>query len=191
MGAIGMPTGPYNACRFARTGRRRTPCSPTWFARPNANMPDCSTQPPSNWREPSKHIEEFRKHLLAKARSDFHISETIRLITAFTTKCRLNILAELQGAGTTLEGYLADRRESGSSHRTINADLTAVRSFCRWLLSKKRMHDDPTAGLSKLNEDEDPRRERRPLSDDEAQKLVETANASTLVFGNLPVRIAR
>ena len=138
-----------------------------------------------------EHIEEFRKHLLAKARSDFHISETIRLITAFTTKCRLNILAELQGAGTTLEGYLADRRESGSSHRTINADLTAVRSFCRWLLSKKRMHDDPTAGLSKLNEDEDPRRERRPLSDDEAQKLVETANASTLVFGNLPVRIAR
>ena len=131
------------------------------------------------------HIEEFRNHLLAKARSEFHISETIRLITAFTTKCRLNILAELQGAGTALEGYLADRKQSGSSHRTINADLTAVRSFCRWLLSKKRMHDDPTAGLSKLNEDEDPRRERRPLSDEEAQKLVETTNASTVVFRKL------
>ena len=149
--------------------------------------PTCRTARPSRraiGANNSKHIEEFRSHLLAKARSDFHISETIRLITSFTTKCRLNILAELQGAGIALEGYLADQ-ESGSSHRTINADLTAVRSFCRWLLSKKRMHDDPTAGLSKLNEDEDPRRERRPLSDDEAQKLVETANASTVVFRKL------
>ena len=50
---------------------------------------------------------------------------------------------------------------------------------------QKRMHDDPTAGLTKLNEDEDPRHERRPLSDEEAQKLVEKTNASTAVFRGL------
>jgi integrase len=47
------------------------------------------------------------------------------------------------------------------------------------------MHDDPTAGLSKLNEDEDPRRERRPLSDEEARRLVEKTYASTIVFRGL------
>ena len=132
-----------------------------------------------------KHIEEFRKHLLVKARSEKHVSETIRLITTITSACRCNILADLQGAASRLEEYLAERLESGSSHRTINADLTAIRSFCRWLLSKKRMHDDPTAGMSKLNEDEDPRRERRPLSAEESQRLVEKTNVSTVVFRGL------
>lgn len=132
-----------------------------------------------------EHIEEFRKHLLAKARSDKHVSETIRLITTITSTCRCRVLADLQGAANPLEQYLAERVESGSSHRTINADLTAIRSFCRWLLSKKRMHEDPTTGLTKLNEDEDPRRERRPLSDEEAQRLVERTNVSTTVFRGL------
>jgi hypothetical protein len=111
-------------------------------------------------RSIAEHIEEFRKHLLAKARSKKHLAETVRIITTLTDTCRFSILADLQGGSARLEEYLAERLESGSSHRTVNADLTAVRSFCRWLLSKRRMHDDPTAGLSKLNEDEDPRRER-------------------------------
>jgi len=131
------------------------------------------------------HIADFRTHLLAKARSERHLSETIRIISAITTICRFNVLADLQGGAGRLEEYLAERLESGSSHRTVNAELTAIRSFCRWLLSKKCMHDDPTAGLSKLNEDEDPRRERRPLSDEEAQKLVEITNASTTIFRGL------
>jgi hypothetical protein len=105
--------------------------------RQQAGLPDSAAEQLA--RTIQEHIEEFHNHLLAKARSEFHISETIRLITAFASKCRLNILAELQGAGTASEGYLADRKESGSSHRTIYTDLTAVRSFCRWLLSKKRL----------------------------------------------------
>jgi integrase/recombinase XerD len=132
-----------------------------------------------------EHIEEFRKHLLVKARSDKHVSETIRIISTITSACRCSVLADLQGAASRVEEYLAERVESGSSHRTINADLTAIRSFCRWLLSKKRMHEDPTDGLTKLNEDEDPRYERRPLSDEEAQKLVEKTNTSTTVFRGL------
>lgn len=132
-----------------------------------------------------EHIEEYRTHLVAKARDEKHISETIRIITTITSACRCNILVELQGAATRLEEYLAQRLESGSSHRTINADLTATRSFCRWLLSRKRMHEDPTVGLSKLNEDEDPRRERRPLSDEEAQKLIDAAFHSIREFKHL------
>lgn len=132
-----------------------------------------------------EHIEEFRKHLLVKDRSEKHVSETIRIITSISTACRCNVLADLQGASSRLEGYLAERLQSGASHRTINADLTAIRSFCRWLLSKNRMHQDPTTGLSKLNEDVDRRRNRRPLSDEEAQRLVEKTNVSTTVFRGL------
>jgi integrase len=136
-------------------------------------------------RPVAEHVREYREHLLAKARSDKHISETIRIVSTIVSACRCNVLADLQGATTPLEEYLAQRRASGSSHRTINADLTAIRAFCRWLLARKRMHDDPTAELTKLNEDVDRRRERRPLSDEEAQKLIETTYASSTVFRGL------
>lgn len=131
------------------------------------------------------HIEEFRNHLLAKARSAKHIAETIRIISTVASACRCRILSDLQGAAGGLEEYRVERLESGSSYRTINADLTAIRSFCRWLLSTKRMHDDPTAGLCKLNEDEDPRRERRALTDAEAHKLIAGTHASTRIYRGL------
>jgi len=43
-----------------------------------------------------------------------------------------------------LEEYLPERREEGSARRTVNADLVAVRSFCRWLMDKGRIRDDPS-----------------------------------------------
>jgi site-specific recombinase XerC len=135
-----------------------------------------------------EHIDDFRKHLRTKDCSKKHVSETIRIISTITSACSCSVLADLQRASDSLEGYLADRLESGSSHRTINADITAIRSFCRWLLSKKRMHEDPTLGLTKLNEDVDQRLNRRALTDEEAQKLVEMTNISTSVFHGLTGR---
>ncbi|MDZ4819438.1 MAG: site-specific integrase, partial [Planctomycetota bacterium] len=133
----------------------------------------------------SEHIREYQRHLLAKARSDSHITETVRLLNSVMLECRLHVLADLQRAGDKLTDHLATRREEGSSHRTVNADLIAVRSFCRWLLAKKRLHMDPTAGLERLNVEEDRRLERRPLTDVEAQKLIEAAYSSAKVIRGL------
>jgi len=60
-----------------------------------------------------------------------------------------------------------------------------VRSFCRWLLQKKRMHADPTAGLQRLREDEDRRRERRAMTDDEATALIAATLKSKRVYRGL------
>lgn len=133
----------------------------------------------------SEHIDEYRTHLVAKARSEKHIGETIRLITHVVDECRYRILADLQTGGGRLEEYLADRREEGSAHRTINADLVAVRSFCRWLMDKGRIRDDPTRGMHRLNVEEDRRRERRALTDEEAQRLIDAAFRSTCHFRHL------
>ena len=133
----------------------------------------------------SEHIEEYRTHLVAKARSEKHISETIRLIKDVVDECRYRILADLQVGGDKLEEHLAERREEGSAHRTVNADLVAVRSFCRWLMDKGRIRDDPTRGLHRLNVEEDRRRERRALTDEEAQRLIDAAFRSTRDFRHL------
>lgn len=133
----------------------------------------------------SAHIEDYRTHLVANARSESHIKETIRLINRVVKECCYRVLADLQSGSDKLEQYLAERRQEGSAHRTINADLVAVRSFCRWLLSKKRMREDPTLGLHRLNVEEDRRRERRPLTDDEAQRLIDAASTSAREFKHL------
>ena len=57
-----------------------------------------------------EHIEEYRHHLVAQARSEKHIDETIRLINNVVDECRYRLLADLQGGGERLERYLVQRR---------------------------------------------------------------------------------
>ncbi len=131
-------------------------------------------------------VDDYQRHLEVKARSDRHIAETIRLISIVLHETRCSVLGDLQSAGSALEEYLGKRLKSGVSYRTVNADLVAVRSFCRWLLSKKKyLLADPTIGLEPLNVEEDRRHERRALTDDEAQRLIKTTLSSPWTFRKL------
>jgi site-specific recombinase XerD len=88
-------------------------------------------------RTVEKSIEDYREHLESRGRSDTHISETIRHIRTLVNETGCVVLRDLQRAENSIDKYLASRRKSGKAHRTINADLTAVRAFCRWLMQKK------------------------------------------------------
>ena len=131
------------------------------------------------------HLSDFAKHLEAKMRSERHVSETIRVIKKVVLACRVTALADLQTAGERLEQHLAERRRAGISHRTINGDLVAFRSFCRWLVHRRRMHEDPTRGLERLNQDIDRRRVRRALSDSEIELLFNVTRDSKRVIRRL------
>ena len=131
------------------------------------------------------HLSDFAKHLEAKMRSERHVSETIRVIKKVVLACRVTVLADLQTAGERLEQHLAERRRAGISHRTINGDLVALRSFCRWLVHRRRMHEDPTRGLERLNQDIDRRRIRRALSDSEIELLFNVTRDSKRVIRRL------
>jgi len=133
----------------------------------------------------SDHVADFHSHLTAKSRSDSHIKETTRLINTVVQECRLKLLSELQAADDHIEKYISSRRDSGVSHRTINADLAAIRAFCRWLVRRNRMMRDPTTALEPLNVEEDRRLQRRALNDDEAEKLITATYTSENVFRHL------
>lgn len=117
-------------------------------------------------------LADYRSSLEAKARAEKHVDDTLRTIQRIMDHCRLRILADLQGAGDALEKFLADRLKSGRSHLTVNADLVAVRSFCRWLLVRQRIRTDPTANLTCLSVEQDRRRERRSLTEEESRRLL-------------------
>jgi len=130
-------------------------------------------------------LAEFRRHLESTLRSTRHVSETARIIGKVVAACQLTTLADLQGASERIERYLAERREAGVSHRTVNGELVAVRSFCRWLVQRKRLYHDPTSTLARLNQDLDRRRRRRALSNDEVWKLYTTTQKSKRVVSRL------
>jgi site-specific recombinase XerC len=119
-------------------------------------------------------MAEYQQHLEAKGRAEKHVSETIRHIRKALANSECVVLGDLQRGQEPFEKYLAARSKLGVSHRTINADLTAVRSFCRWLIQKKRLTVDPTIHVEKLDVGADRRKERRPLTDEEATKLFKT-----------------
>lgn len=133
----------------------------------------------------SDHISDYNSHLTAKGRSDSHITETKRLIGNVVRECRIRLLSELQAADDQIEHYIVGRLDSGVSHRTVNADIAAVRAFCRWLIKRNRMMRDPTTALEPLNVEEDRRLQRRALNDKEAENLIATAYSSKKVFRRL------
>jgi site-specific recombinase XerD len=132
-----------------------------------------------------KSIDDFQQHLESRGRSESHVSETIRMVRKLVNETGCVALRDLQRAENSVEKFLAAQRKAGKSHRTINAHLTAIRSFCRWLVQKKRLSDDPTIHFEKLDPDVDRRHERRPLTDEEATKLFKTTLESKQAFRGL------
>lgn len=85
---------------------------------------------------------------------------------------------------TTVEA-LRRVRPAGAGSRTANFYLGAVKQFCRWMVTNRRMADNPLAHLARRNVEGDRRRQRRPLSQDELRKLIVAAAGSTRAFRGL------
>jgi integrase len=69
---------------------------------------------------------------------------------------------------------------------TSNGYFRAMRTFCRWLLRTGRIAANPLAGLSCAKvTDADRKRKRRPLTDDEAARLISTTRRSPESFTGL------
>jgi integrase len=73
---------------------------------------------------------------------------------------------------------LGSLRDGGLSARTLNAHLTAVKQFARWLYRDGRCLDNPLAALSRLPEAGDRRVIRRPLDAAELRRLIDATKAA-------------
>ncbi len=61
------------------------------------------------------------------------------------------------------------------TNTTLNQYLTALRGLCRWCVKRKRIGDDATVGIDKLEETGEVKRGRRALTDDEVRALLAVA----------------
>ena len=72
---------------------------------------------------------------------------------------------------------LATFRESGRSAQTCNHYRACIRALVRWAWTTGRLRENPLVGLTGYNAKEDRRHDRRTLSLDELQRLIECCRA--------------
>ena len=127
----------------------------------------------------SVHIADFKKHLEGKGNTGQYVNQSIMSIERLVSECGFRRLADLQAS--KVANWLNSLTMAGRSARTFNSYLTAIKGFCNWLVKDQRLPANPLAHLSRLNTKTDPRHQRRSLTPDEFERLIESATTGPIV----------
>jgi integrase len=106
------------------------------------------------------------------------LERAARKLTDNLTAARLSDLATER-----IQSALAALRGAGKANQTVNDYRAALRAFCRWAWDTGRVRDNPMRGVKGFNADEDPRHERRSLTDKELARLIRSAETGPVLFG--------
>jgi len=138
-----------------------------------------------------KHLETFETAMRGKGGTPEHVDRTLTYIRDFLALCHFKNLADLDAARvaacvTDLKRDGLPPKEGGKKRRplgarAVNARLTALKSFTRWLFRTERMRTDPMMQVAKLNANTDRRRIRRALLDEEVAWLIRAAEKGPVV----------
>ena len=116
------------------------------------------------------HAADWKAHLTAKGNTAKHVLHMTGALERLNAKAKAETLADLTPA--RVQAAVGELRDEGASLRTCNHYLTAVKGFSRWAHRDGRLSADPLAGLSGFNVATDRKRQRRPLTADEAAYLL-------------------
>ena len=79
----------------------------------------------------------------------------------------------------SVEAFLADfQKEEDLGHKTYNHYLQAIESFSNWLVSRRLIVSNPLVGMTRQNTEADVRHQRRALTPEEFEKLLDSARKS-------------
>jgi integrase len=129
----------------------------------------------------SQHIDEFESYLTNKGVTPKQTKETVTKLKRLVAARRWRLIGDIL-AGGTLE-FLGGLRREGLSVQTSNHYLKAAKQFTRWLVRDRRTPTDPLVHLSRLNVRTDRRHDRRALSAEEFDRLIEAARQGKRVEG--------
>jgi integrase len=108
-----------------------------------------------------------------------HREDTGRYLKRLAKDCCFGTLADFHREA--LERWLAALTGEGMSARTRNAYLNAIVSFCNWCVETHRLAVNPFDAVPKANEQADPRRQRRAMTEAELVKLLATVRERPLL----------
>jgi site-specific recombinase XerD len=124
------------------------------------------------------HLRKFEQAKFGAGKSDCHIARTSQLIDLLAKHCGWKTLGDISADG--IHQYVEHLRlDSNASSRTIGSVITAIRTFCRWLVRTGIMPSDPTATVDKPSVKTDRRIERRMLLPEEWKWLKKWLESSS------------
>ena len=109
-------------------------------------------------------LADFRAKMAAAGRDPKHVSSTIDYIEKVCSAADFGIIGAITADG--VNAYAQDLGQRRSA-RTVQAYLTAIKGFTRWLAQDGKLPADPLASVRKPNPKADRRRERRMLLPEE------------------------
>jgi integrase len=120
------------------------------------------------------HVEDYRRHLLAKGDVAKHADATASALRRLLADAGVGALGEL--TADRIQAALG-RWKAVRSARTVNHALGAVRAFARWLHDCERLKDVPRGigGLTPYPAKSDRKRVRRALTEVELERLLAAA----------------
>jgi integrase len=129
-------------------------------------------------------VTEYGGTLAARGRNKLHVEKTIGMIHEVVTTCEFSVWSDIDR--DKVDAFLRDLRE-GPRHigyRRSNAYLTAIKSFCNWIVNDRGWTgESPLRTLKGLDAREDRRHPRRVLSMPEFKRLLETTVKGPERFG--------
>jgi len=132
----------------------------------------------------AEQVVDFRRHLEAKGNEPRGIRNTVARVQAIIDGCQFRRIPDI--SASAVASWLADQRDADAfGISTSNGYLTAVQSFCKWLVKDRRTGDNRLLHLSKVNADTDVRVERRAVSADELSRLIGTTEQSSKTYRGL------
>ena len=133
----------------------------------------------------SEHLHDYQQSLMADNNTATHVEQVRSRVKRIAAGCKFTRITEIDSH--SVKTWLAHRRQTNKrfSVQTSNHYQTAFNAFCNWLVSEKRLPDNPLASLKRLHVDADTRHDRRPLSEDEFVRLIAAAESGAAVEGLL------
>ena len=129
-----------------------------------------------------EHLMVFLAGMEGRGATGEHMDRTESFIRHAIKACGFAVGADIDAG--KVSAYVADlRRGKQLSARAVNARLTAIKAFCRWLWQTERLRTNPMKDVRMIDSKGDHRRERRVLSDEEAGRLIQTAERGAVSFG--------
>ncbi|MFM7845931.1 MAG: tyrosine-type recombinase/integrase, partial [Planctomycetota bacterium] len=127
------------------------------------------------------HISEFETYLVNKGVTAKQVYTVITQLRKMAEACQWHMIAQVNSS--SLLKYLGDLRQQGRSAQTYNHYLKAAKQFTNWLVRDQRTPYNMLAHVTRLNVATDRRHDRRALSAEELQRLMDAAREGKRIEG--------
>ena len=143
----------------------------------------------------NRHIADYLKHLAnkrgkgkRKRTSPRHVSNVTTALNRIVRDCGFNKLSDIQ-AEAVASWVTAGLERDELAPRTFNAHVVALKAFCGWAVTNKRLRFNPVKSVGILDEFNGQKRPRRALTADELGRLLTVARLRPVAeFGRTTLR---